>query len=264
MKTGREAYIVDHQQIIARGVIIDNPELQSLLNDPVQKIIDDTQGKTEIRLLLSSVITTGFEQNALEEVLKTKNYVPDWLIGEALAEVVIKEEHDCEFPWPSSRDLKNPKSSATGADLVGFQKTGEHDAPYRFVFGEVKTSTEKKWPPQVVYGRGGLQEQIEDLKSSFEVKQGLILYLGHHAQNSDWVEMYKSAAQRYLKSGFCDSSLFGVLIRDVEPKELDIKQRAINTTKGKPDKTNITFYAIYLPENIIPSLPIMLAQRGGK
>ncbi|OSO71148.1 hypothetical protein B6N17_021595 [Stutzerimonas stutzeri] len=264
MKVGTEAYNIDHEQTHARGVLISESDLHDMLAGPINKIINDTQGKSDIRVLLSSVVNTGFENAALESLLQESFDVPDWLIGEALAEFLITEERECEFPWPSSRDLKNPNSNATGADLVGFQKTGDPDTPYRFAFGEVKTSTEEKWPPQVVYGRGGLQEQIEDLKSSQPVKRGLFLYLGHHAQNSTWADMYISAAKRYLQSDYCDSSLFGVLVRDVEPKSLDLKQRAIKSSKEKPVDTQIAFFAIYLPLGAIPALPKLLAAKAVK
>jgi hypothetical protein len=160
MKMGTEAYNVDHEQIQARGVLVNEDDLKKILAGPVSKIVNDTQGKADIKVLLSGVINTGFENDALAVLLQNSFDVPDWLIGEALAEFLVTEEKDCEFPWPSSRDLKNPNASATGADLVGFQKTGDLDSPYRFAFGEVKTSTEAKWPPQVVYGRGGLKDQI--------------------------------------------------------------------------------------------------------
>lgn len=262
MKMGTEAYNVDHEQIQARGVLINEDDLKKILAGPVSKIVNDTQGKTDIKVLLSGVINTGFENDALEALLQDSFDVPDWLIGEALAEFLVTEEKGCEFPWPSSRDLKNPNASATGADLVGFQKTGDLESPYRFAFGEVKTSTEAKWPPQVVYGRGGLQDQIEDLKSSEAVKKGLFLYLGHHAHNSAWVHMYTSAAKRYLQSKYCDSTLVGVLVRDVEPKSLDLRQRAISSVKDKSALTEISFYAIYLPTGMIPKLPEMIAPKG--
>ena len=97
MKVGTEAYNIDHEQTHARGVLVSESDLHKMLAGPVNKIINDTQGKSDIRVLLSSVVNTGFENAALESLLH---------------------------------------SSATGADLVGFQRTGDPDTPYRFAFGE--------------------------------------------------------------------------------------------------------------------------------
>jgi hypothetical protein len=73
--------------------------------------------------------------------------------------------------------------------------------------------------------------------------------------------MYTSAAKRYLQSKYCDSTLVGVLVRDVEPKNLDLRQRAISSVKDKSDLTEISFYAIYLPTGMIPKLPEMIAPK---
>ncbi|MGO0305253.1 hypothetical protein ACTL6P_01375 [Endozoicomonas acroporae] len=255
-----EIYNADHGAVLARGIRIDKESLQIVLSGSVKDIIQDTAGKDDIREMLSSITTTGFATDGLEVMLTNESNIPDWLVGEALAEVFVAEHGDCEFPWPTGRDLKNPESSPTGADLTGFQKTNNKDFPYRFAFGEVKTSREKKWPPQVVHGRGGLQDQINDLTHRIKVKQGLFQYLAHHSVNAPWKKKFQSAASRYLNSSFTDAALFGLLIRDVNHDVRDLKQRAINSAKDKPDQTHISFYALYLPSGCIPSLPQMMGE----
>lgn len=257
---GTQIYQTDHEKITARGVLFAENDLKSLLKGPVKSIVQDPEGKDGIRMLLSRVATTGFEQAALEEMLSDESEVPSWLIGEAIAEVFVTDNHQCEFPWPSGRDLKNPNASPTGADLVGFQLTDDPQSPYRFAFGEVKTSVEQKWPPQVVYGRCGLQQQLEDLRDSKEVKGGLFRYLGFHAPNTAWADKFRSAAKRYLQSNFEDAVLFGLLVRDVEPKADDLKNRAVKLAVNQPSSTTILIYALYLPNQMIDQLPMIFGE----
>ncbi|MTI15553.1 hypothetical protein [Sansalvadorimonas verongulae] len=255
-----EVYNTDYGAVRARGIRLNGESLQVMLSGPVRDIIQDEAGKDDIREMLGSIATTGFETEGLEVMLTDESNIPDWLVGEALAEVFVAEVSNCKFPWPTGRDLKNPEASPAGADLVGFQKTNNAELPYRFAFGEVKTSQEEKWPPQVVYGRGGLQDQINGLTHSEKVKRGLFCYLGYHAKNAAWLDMFTSAASRYLQSGQTDAALFGLLVRDVNPDARDLRQRAINSAEGKPDRTTTSFYALYLPIGCIPSLPELMEE----
>jgi hypothetical protein len=147
--------------------------------------------------------------------------------------------------------LRNPNASPAGADLVGFQK---HGRSQRFAFGEVKTSEEEKWPPQVVTSRHGLAKQLEELRDSEHTKHHLVLiYLGHRAPKSSWETSYREAVTRYLQD-VSDISLFGFLIRDVTPKADDLHSRAKTMAKGCPTGTSIDLHAIYLPSKSIRSL----------
>jgi hypothetical protein len=177
----------------------------------------------------------------------------NWRVGEGLAEAFLTEHRACEFPWPTERDLKNPNASPAGTDLVGFQNMGTIAEPHRFAFGEVKTSEQKAWPPSVMNGRLGLKKQLEELRDSTVVKDSLVKYLGHHANGTTWSSRYQSATKRYLANPG-DVSLFGVLVRDVEPKCEDLANPAGALADGCPAKTSIELRAMYLPENTINSL----------
>ena len=147
--------------------------------------------------------------------------------------------------------MRNPNASPAGADLVGFHKQG---ATRRFAFGEVKTSEEEKWPPQVVIGRHGLAKQLEVLRDSDQTKHHLVIkYLGHRAKNSSWEIGYKESVVRYFKDS-SDVSLFGFLIRDVAPNSADLLSRAKALAKGCPKETSIELSAVYLPPKSICSL----------
>lgn len=247
-------YTADCPPVIARGVIYSDTQLDELLGGPVKSILQDTAGIDALKALLAGVATTDFEQRGLEMLLQAGGVPEGWFVGEAVAETFIAGERCCIFPWPGTRDLRNPEASPAGADLTGFQNTGSAENPYRFAFGEVKTSEEAQWPPQVMYGRTGLKQQLEDLKDSQPTKQALVKYLAHHATNATWREMFISAVKRYLSSGEQDVIIFGVLVRDVEPKANDLSYRASALAKKCSAPTNIELYALYLPGNSIPNL----------
>jgi hypothetical protein len=259
-KIGEEIYNVDQNVVTARGFQINTLSLNTALQGPIKSIIGDHHGKENIRQMLAEIANTGFENEILEEILEQPSNIPDWRIGEAIAEHFIAAQHSCEFPWPTERDLKNPGASPAGADLVGFQCIDGCDKSFRFAFGEVKTSQENRWPPGVSHKSGGLQDQIIALRDSSKVKNGLMLYMAHRANNAPWFPMFKSAMEKFLGSKGRDIAIFGILVRDVEPKEADLSKHAINSLKKKPIETLIAFNALYLPSGVISQLPQMLLQ----
>lgn len=251
---GQEVYSVDCESVCGRGIKFDDEALNQILGGPVKTLLEDKKGIQEIEEMLTGVISTGFERDALETILINDAPTTGWLIGEALAEVFVTDKDDCEFPWPTRRDLKNPNANATGADLVGFQRMKGEESPFRFAFGEVKTSQQEAWPPSVVQTRTGLEKQIEGLRDCQRTKSGLFRYLGIHAVNASWKHMYTSAVKRYLRSNYSDAALFGVLVRDVQPNGLDLKKCVENLANSKPSQTQISFYALYLPLGVISRL----------
>lgn len=256
-RLGKEVYKTDHEEVSARGVEIDATTLTNM-KDKIKSIHNDQAGKNAIRQMLAGITSTGFAKEQLENMLAIEPQTSSSRIGEIIAEIYIKNEYNCEFPCPVTRDLKNQAASPAGADLVGFQRTTNEPNPsFRFAFGEVKTSTEAKWPPSV---SRSLQEQINNLRDSIEIKSQLILYLSHHAVNADWAPMHQNAAERYFNSECRDTALFGVLVRDVEAKENDLKNHAFNSALNKPTETLISFTALYLPANSITNtLPNLFA-----
>lgn len=249
---GQEVYTISAATpVVACGVILSEDELGEALNGPVTSILRDDLGNAQVEVLLTSLVTTEFEQERLQAALDATTDPEDWRVGEALAEAYLTEHRDCEFPWHGGRDLKNPKASAAGTDLVGFQR--DSDTGARFAFGEVKTSCEEKFPPQVVTSRHGLSEQVELLRDSCETKNHLLKYLAYKAKASVWEDTFKRAAKRYLAEP-TDVALFGVLVRDVVPSELDVRARAHALAKNCPPATAIELRALYLPSKCISSL----------
>lgn len=253
MAAGTECYNADAAPITARGATYTEAELDEALGTSVGSIIWDETGVVDLDAVLSSLVTTDFAEGSVRRILSNQPTPENWRVGEGLAEGFLTEHRNCEFPWPSGRDLRNPRSSPAGTDLVGFQKFDGAVDSCRFAFGEVKTSKQKAWPPSVVDGRHGLVEQIEGLRNTTDVKDNLVKYLGHHAQGADWISRYQEAARRYLANPN-DVSLFGVLVRDVEPKAEDLSKRATDLASGCPAETSIELRAMYFPENTIDSL----------
>jgi hypothetical protein len=253
MSAGSEVYNADIAPVTARGAAYTGAELDAALSGSVSGILWDDAGTADLEAILTSVTTTDFSNQSLSRVLSNRAMPENWRVGEALAEAFLTEHRACEFPWPSGRDLKNPNASPAGTDLVGLQNTNAAENTYRFAFGEVKTSEQEKWPPGVMDGRHGMKKQLEDLRDSTDVKDSLVRYLGHHANGTDWFIHYRSAAARYL-SDPSDVSLFGILVRDVEPRREDLAHRAGDLAAGCPAATTIELRAMYLPRGSINSL----------
>jgi len=247
---GTEVYAADHPPVIARGLSFNDTELEGMLAD-VRAVLRDEAGALEVETLLAGVAATEFAQATLQQVLRPDRELEHWRIGEAIAESYLVEHRNCEFPWPGGRDLKNPESSPAGTDLVGFQPEG---SSARFSFAEVKTSTDITYPPALMYGRHGLKQQLDGLRDSTAVKDGLVKYLGLHATGRPWNATYRQAASRYIHDR-SDIIIFGVLVRDVDPSHLDCAGRANKLSQQCPALTAIELIGLYLPAGTIPMLP---------
>jgi hypothetical protein len=194
-------------------------------------------------MLLAGVAGTGFQREEIERVLKRPSSIDDWRVGEAIAEAFLLDHRACLFPWPDGRDERKRGSCLPGADLVGFQLDGEEN---RFAFGEVKTSGDANYPPNAMYGRTGLKQQLEDLRDDATVRDDLVKYLGYRAPTAVWRARYEEASSRYLADNR-DVRLFGLLIRDVPPNDADLRARVDSLSAGCASQTGIELLAIYLP-----------------
>jgi hypothetical protein len=254
---GRKAYENRHGTVEVAGFALSAGEIEAALQHRVVPALRDDEGNAEIEQLLGALATTQFATETLRSALTAPRDIPDWQVGEALAEAYLEDHHDCSFPWPMSRDARNPRASLQGTDSVGFQR---HGTSYRIAFGETKTSTDTNCPPGVWNGRSGLKKQLEGLRDSTEIKSHIVVrYLGIRATNgASWRQIYEAAAARYLANP-CDVALFGVLVRDTQPNELDVSARAKSLAKGCPTETSISIVVIYLPAGHIPKLPQQVA-----
>ena len=250
LAAGTVAYNLGTAPVTGLGLSLAAQDLDDALAGPVGGIVFDETGKSDLSALLSGLPDTDFKQTAIRSLLSDSKAPENWRIGEALAEAYLVEHRDCTFPWPDGRDERKSGSSLPGADLVGFKGA---ETEVRFAFGEVKTSSEKKYPPGAMHGETGLKQQLEDLRDKSELRNDLVKYLGHRAINASWKRTFVQAASKYLKNS-ADVIVFGVMVRDVTPNQEDIKTRVSKLGSDCPQNMVMELLAIYLPEGSIDTL----------
>ena len=135
--------------------------------------------------------------------------------------------------------------------MVGFHQG-------QFAFGEVKTSTEQKYPPQVTSKKGdGLNAQLKKLCNDYDGRWVLIQYLFHRMK--DKIE-YQEACITYLKDNK-NFYVFGVLVRDVEPKIDDWNY--LKKYLKVHGENKVSLIALYLPKtNGIQKLHTYVLSKG--
>jgi hypothetical protein len=152
ISVGTIEYTLGNYPVTGCGFSYSVTELDTALSGSVTEVVFDDSGKTDIEALIAGLAETDFEKGEVERILSNTNPLEDWRGGEALAESYLVHHKNCFFPWPDDRDERKSGSSLPGADLVGFQSSDNDDF---FAFGEVKTSTENKYPPGAMHGRTG-------------------------------------------------------------------------------------------------------------
>ena len=271
------------------GILWTSAELDRALTGPVAALLRDDAGSILVREALEPLPATEFSTAgiqgamALEQrpaVVRVRGRRTDvaagrrverggamralsnWRVGEAIAEAYLTHGRGCFFPWPMSRDVRRPGSSLPGADLVGLVRVADGD---RLAFGEVKTSAQERYPPDVMGGRSGLRRQLEDLRDDVALRDQLVRYLAMRSRDAGWRGRFREAAMHYLRDS-CDVRLYGVLVRDVPPAERDLEGAVAELATGCPDAMRIALIGLYLPEGRIGSLAegVRSAVRGGE
>jgi hypothetical protein len=236
-------------------------EFDAFLDGPVKSRLDDNEGTYDFQSCLRGLDLTGMGRTCLEEILSSN--IPEsrnWAVGEALAEAWLIEAYEVIFPWNMVRDKRNPFASLPGADLVGFIKDKNG---FRLAMGEVKTSTEKESPPQVMLGRSGMENQLDNLINNKTIISQLLLWLFHRTRNETSMQVYESFFTNYFNSQCKDIVLFGVLIRDTAPNELDLSGRGKKLRAKLNTPTQCHLIALYLPWGI-EELGVHLRKGGSK
>ena len=98
-----------------------------------------------------------------------------------------------------------------------------------------------------MYGRTGLNQQLEHLRDNESIRDDLFKYLGFRAKGADWIERFKQAGKRYLTNK-SDVQLYGFLVRDVDPCKDDVRVCVEKLRKDCPGGTSIELIALYLPK----------------
>lgn len=233
-----------------KGKNISNPEdFKFFLNDVVYDRVIDAEHAEDFRRDLEELATTEMASDTLVRLLSSNDsHIKSWEIGEAFIECVLKDEYNIKWPWNSERDKRTPKASLPGADLIGFYRDGETT---KFIFGEVKTSTEKKAPPKVMTGRHGIINQLERIYGTRSIRLSLIKWLHIRCKNTEMWPYFQEAVETYLNSKEKSVILYGALMRDIDPQEKDLINRANALSKIIDSSiTTVKLNAWYCPCSI--------------
>ena len=243
------AYENNNKWSAYQGIVLKDG-FDEYLSSRVRGRFYDIEGTKALIEEFRDIPSTGFEERLLIDIFSTSPPIDDWKIGEALAECYLEDFEKVRFYYPSSRDAKNPKANLQGADLVGFVDVDEETTI--FLFGEVKTSGDKNSPPQVMYGRSGMIDQLRDIKNNPNLRKSLIRWLGFKVKalsdDDPFKKDYQKALKVYLKEGAEHKYfLFGILIRDTEPKDTDLKSRYESLKSDLSNGAQLKLVALYIP-----------------
>jgi hypothetical protein len=198
---------------------------------------------------LTGLGSTGMSAEFVERLLKAVPEPNDWEIGEAFAECALQHDSGLEvfLPWNTVRDRRTPRASLPGADLVSFCRDGHK---VLLLFGEVKTSSDVSSPPNVMYGGSGMTWQLQASATRLDIQHALLRWLQSRCRDAPYREFFEKAVRRYLSSEGKDLLLMGILIRDTNPDERDLKSRGETLEKMLGLPTRINLLAWYLPLKI--------------
>ena len=226
--------------------VVDENLFKSYMASRVKARLEDDKGAASFAAELRGMATTGMTIKFVENLLRV---VPDekpWAVGEALAECLLSDDDAREIYWPWNliRDRRAPRASLPGADLVGFCKKGD---AVLLLFGEVKTSSDKNTPPNVMSGSRGMTWQLSNEATRLDIHHVLLKWLHARCKSNKHRKLYEAAVQCYIQSQGKEILLVGVLLRDTKPCELDVTARAKSLAESLDSSTRIEITAWYLP-----------------
>ena len=251
------AYSGDEGVAKWEGYVVSNETaFRAFLTGPVADRARDTEFGESFENELRGLAATGMGARHLARFLDSVRDGKGWEIGEAFAESVLAQDRNREvvWPWNHVRDRRTPGASLPGADLVGFFRDARG---FALLFGEVKTSSDARVPPQVMYGRSGMTWQLETNATSLAVQHSLLRWLRARCPTPELVAAYREAVGRYVNSSGKDLLLVGVLLRDTDSNEMDVKSRARHLGRRLASPTRVEVQAWYIPVPI-PDLPAVL------
>lgn len=247
-------------QVTWRGVSMrDDAEFNTFMSNDVSSRLHDEEGNAEFEAHLRRLPSTGFGRESLDAILNAK--VPeerDWAVGEAIAEAYLSREYAVIWPWNMARDKRNPNASLPGADLIGFTNI---DGVEYLVLGEVKSSSENRYPPQVMSGKSGMTHQIDVLANDLSRIHQILRWLLFRCKKTQYEASFNAVVRLFLDSCNRDIALFGVLIRDTQPNERDLRVRGQTLAGSLQAPTTCRLIAIYLPCTIA-DLPYRVSGGG--
>lgn len=218
-------------------------ECAKWLSNAVKERLKDPTPTLKLREIIQGLESTGFAHSAIQEEEKQVK-VKDWEIGEAVAEVFLMENHECHFPWPTRWDRRTPEASLPGPDLVGFHS---YTLNHRFVFGEVKTSSELVYPPTVIRdSKKGLKTQLKNLLESEDIREQLVQWLYVRAPSLPNPSVYDEALKTYYLKG-TKAWILGMLVRGSTKLNAKDMESVKNELEKMTGDFEVTLMVIHLP-----------------
>lgn len=235
--------------------VVHEDRFKSYMAGRVKARVEDDEAHDPFAAELRGMATTGMTTEFVENLLRSVPEEKSWAIGEALAECLLADYQTREICWPWNlvRDRRTPRASLPEADLVGFCKEGED---VLLLFGEVKTSSDARTPPGVMYGSGGMEWQLKEEATRLDIQHVLLKWLRARCESTEHQALYRAAVHRYVQSNGRDVLLVGILLRDTEPDELDVTARAkaLARSLGRPTRIEITAWYLPVPIEDWPAL----------
>lgn len=216
-------------------------ECAKWLGTEVSARVFDTEVSTSFVEDIEALKLEGFDTTSLQAYIDEP--YPDATlgdIGEGIADLFLMEHISATLPTNRRRDLRTPKGSLPGADIVGYVPASTNGV--QFLFGEIKASAQKSYPPGVMTGTDGMPAQIERLATVTSIRRQLFHYLKSRSTDAQGKQRFKAA----LKSLTLDKySLVGVLVRDTVPNVNDVKSAAA-ALKLKLKGRGVALYVLHM------------------
>lgn len=187
----------------------------------------------------------GFDGTGLQAILlATEEPLTEKDIGEAIAEVALQAREGAVWVTNRRRDMRSVRASLPGADIVGF--VPGPDGAYRFLFAEVKTSSDRRTPPSIMYGNKGLEYQLYALALDTGILRRLLKYLYVRVKGTPQFELWRQALRELAKDMHKGKKLVGVLVRDTTPAAADLSHHAERLGSKLSGKGDISLLALYI------------------
>jgi hypothetical protein len=234
--------VIQGKGLMAGWRFDDEADCRSYLAARVKAKLLDSDPAALLHDYIVELADTGFDTSSLQSQASSPPRPKDWEVGEAFAEVMLEDRFEASFPWPTAWDKRTPKASLPGPDIPGFHRKNNP----RFLFGEVKSSSELRFPPQVATsGEDCLCEQIKRLLSSHSHRQQLVKWLLVRTKDSPaWKPVFEAAIQRYAAGDAC---ICGILVRGGTSPTADDLEKVHNELAAISGSFDILLLGFYLP-----------------
>lgn len=204
----------------------------------------DLEDQAEFEADLNALATTDYATETLTSLLRSTTRPQNWELGESLAEILLADEHGVRWPWNHARDKRTPKASLPGKDLIGFIESG---TGFALLFGEVKSSSDSRTPPNLMYGPDGMISQLAEAACERPEQLCLLKWLRRRCKHTELWALFENAVARFLSSRGSDIVIWGILVRDTSPNERDLKVRAAALATKAATAKRVELDAWYFP-----------------